>query len=208
MSVVTGSPVEMEPGQVGIPVRTSAAAMTGRRVLFLIALAVLLAALPPGAMAKKPSLQEVEQRVQQLEQRYRDLLERVEIMESTTFGVVAEEADLRVPGEDAVVWTFDDYLDKRPFKVLYKSLDREDGQIELLLQVTGAVPDANAWTGKEKEVPVAVTLRTAAGRETHATFKRQRGNRVDPGANIHVRADIGVEQAALARQVIVQHVSR
>lgn len=181
-----------------------------RRVEWIITLlmAALLAAPPAAAMGGKPALEDVEQRIKQLEQRYRDLLERIEIMESTTFGVVAEETDPSAPGGDAVVWTFDDYLEKRPFKVLYKSLDREDGQIELLLQVTGAVPDANAWTANDKTVPVTVTLRTAAGRETHANFQRQRGGGVDPGANVHIRADIGVEQAAMARQIVIQHLSR
>ena len=54
-------------------------------------------------------------------------------------------------------------------------------------------------------MPLAVTIRTADGTEHHSVFKLARASRLEPGAHVHVQADLDPAQAAAARQLVIGH---
>jgi hypothetical protein len=145
--------------------------------------------------------QSVEQRLHELERQVEALTRRLELVEqrpTTPAPVAAQRAD-------GVVWTFDDYVNASPFRVSHKTFDKQSGTIDLLLRITTALTDPTAWTGAGRRVPIALTLRSADGTLARADFVLQRGSRLEPGANLHVRTQVDPATAAAATQLVIGH---
>jgi hypothetical protein len=148
--------------------------------------------------------QTVEQRLRELEQQVEALTRRLEMVEQRPAAPASAPAVSAMTAE-GVVWTFDDFVNDSPLKVTHKSLDKESGTIDLLLLITAPLPDPDAWTGTGQPIPIALRLRSADGTEARTDFRLERGSRLEPGAHLHVRAQIDPVQAAAARQLLIGH---
>lgn len=148
--------------------------------------------------------QTVDQRLTVLEQQVRALTQRLKAVEGRT-ATPAGNPEHQVQD---VVWSFDAYLDSSPFKVTYKRFERKSGKVELLLQITAPLERPDVWTGVGRPVPIGLTLRTVGGAEGRAGFTLKRGGGVDPGAFLHVQAQIDPARAAAAGQLIIGHLDR
>ena len=163
-----------------------------------VAVAVCAALLPLGSQADDAA----QQRLLELEQQLQILTGRVELLERRAAapqpGVTAG-----LPA-DGVVWSFDDYVNGTQFKVSHKSLDKHSGRLDLLLQTMAPLADPDQWTDVGSTVPIALTLRSVDGAETHTTFTLGRGARLEPGAHLHLQATIDPLQAAAVRHLIIR----
>ncbi len=90
-----------------------------------------------------------------------------------------------------------------PLRVTHKEFDRDRGRVDLLLQITAPLQDPEHWDAVGSEVPVMLRLRGADGVEQVQAFTLARGNRIEPGAFVHLIADIDPARAAAAGQFII-----
>jgi hypothetical protein len=182
--------------------------------LSVIALAIGIA-LPTLSLAQQlqdqppPAQEPIEQRMLDVEARLRTLSDRVDLLErrAVTAGVpTATGAGTgQATGANAagVVWTLDAQLTDSPLRVTHKEFDRDRGRVDLLLQITAPLQDPEHWDAVGSEVPVMLRLRGADGVEQVQAFTLARGNRIEPGAFVHLIADIDPARAAAAGQFII-----
>jgi hypothetical protein len=141
-------------------------------------------------------------RLQQLEARLEEVLRRLERLESQgTQGT--STTSLR--SEDGVQWSFDLNLSQEPFNVTHQSFDRASGRFDLLLKVVAPIRDPKTWqVAPGAPVPVVAVLTLADGTANESVvFHLARGPKLDPGAKLHLKAEIATEQAAAVRGVSV-----
>jgi hypothetical protein len=165
----------------------------------LAAAAVAVAALVPAAAGAD---QDVQRRLGELEARVQALTLRLEALESRATAPPPTPATASLTAE-GIVWTFDDHVNGTPFKVTHKTIDKRSGRIDILLLITDALPDPAAWAVVGARVPLALTLRGGDGTEIAAGVTLARGPRLEPGAHLHVQAQVEPVQAAAARQIVV-----
>ena len=144
--------------------------------------------------------QTTDQRLSKLEGQVQSLTRRLALLERRT--ATAEPRDDAEPA-DGIVWTIGPDLDGGAFSVSQKTLDKNRGEVDLLLRINAPIEHPARWSEPGKEVPITLTLRTAAGIEKHTRFKLARATRLEPGAHLHIRADIDPAMAAAVRQMII-----
>ena len=166
--------------------------MRMRRLRALLTLAALVSA---GALAPAAAEQTDAARIERLEAQVRALLERVAVLE-------ADQGGQQKPGE--IAWQLDEDIGGRTFRIVHKALDVDDGRIELLLQVTGAVPAVERWL-PGGPAPVRITLRAPDGSERQLYMTLIRGASFEPGKHLHLLAELDPAVAAAATEIVVEH---
>ena len=160
----------------------------------------LAAALVPLTCAADRDL---EHRLADLEQQVQALTLRLQVLEQRSAATPeALPAAISLPAE-GIVWTFDDFVSASPLKVTPKAFDKKTGRIDLLLQITAVMPDPGAWSGAGRPVPLALTLRGAGGADARAVFTLVRSSSLEPGAHVHLQAQVDPVQAAAAHQIVI-----
>ena len=120
--------------------------------------------------------------------------------------ILSNHADAAVkPGATAagIIWTLDARVTDSPLRVTHKEFDRDRGRVDLLLQITAPLQDLALWGEVGGEVPVVLRMRAANGVEQVQAFTLARGKRLEPGAFVHLIADIDPAHAAAAGQFII-----
>ncbi|MGB5736483.1 MAG: hypothetical protein WBM40_18780 [Thiohalocapsa sp.] len=146
----------------------------------------------------------MDQRMLELEARIRTLSERVDVLErrAVTAETGAESAMAR--GADGVVWKLDPGVTDSPLRVTHKTFDRKRGQLDLMLEITAPLQQPQRWGAVGSPVPVRLRLRAADGDEYVQALTLARGKRLEPGAFVHLHADIDPARAAAAGQLIIE----
>jgi hypothetical protein len=161
------------------------------------AVALLAAAVAlPAAAAQTP-----EARIELLEARVEALTARVAALEARGDDVSAAE-----PTEAGIAWQLGAGIDGRPLRVSYKVLDRDQGRIELLLEITEPLPDAASWQAGAP-APIAVTLRAPDGTERALPLTLLRGAKLAPGGHLHLAAELDPALAAGATQLRIHRIA-
>jgi hypothetical protein len=155
---------------------------------------LLAAALAPGGAT---AAQTPEERIELLEAKLQALTERVTVLEDQVAGAGTASAD------DGVVWQLGPGLGGRPLRVSHKSLDAAHGVVELLLEITAPLADPARWR-VGVEAPVALTLRAPAGGERRLPMTLLRGAKLEPGAHLHLFAEIAPALLAGATQLRIE----
>lgn len=134
-------------------------------------------------------------RLQALEQRVDDLVQRLERLESAPGSGAAGTA---APKAGDIQWSFDAALSRGPFNVSHQSFDRGSGRFDVLLKVVDPIPDPQPWkVAIGAPVPVVARIGLADGSAAETlVFRLARGQKLDPGAVLHIEAQVSPEQAA------------
>jgi hypothetical protein len=143
-------------------------------------------------------------RLDGLEARLEGLNRRVQALESLLRE--SGSAPPSVKGEPS--WEPDEYSGSSPFQILQTSLDRESGRAELLLEVVAPIPDLAAWAAVPRgdAVPLILTAGQANGRPaTAVSWRLERATRFDPGARLHLSAQLEPEIARRVRTIRITH---
>ncbi|SDW21001.1 hypothetical protein [Thiocapsa roseopersicina] len=130
-----------------------------------------------------------------LEQRVEELERRVERMGSAPSSGGSASAPSKT-GD--IHWSFDAALSRDPFNVKHQSFDRGSGRFDVLLKVVAPIPDPTPWqVPSGAPVPVAARIGLADGTASESlVFRLARGPRLEPGAILHIEAQVPPEQAA------------
>lgn len=175
-----------------------------RTSLVVLALCVTL----PTMSDAQPSM---DQRILELEARLQVLSERIDLLEqrpatdgpstppSAQLGADSTSADA-----SGVVWTLGTRLADGPWRITHKAFDRGRGRVDLLLQITAPLQDPEHWAKVGGEVPMLLRMRGAYGIEHVQALTLARGNRLEPGAYIHLQADIDPARSAAVGQFIIE----
>lgn len=140
----------------------------------------------------------------------RRLEARLVALEAQTDGLRAELEQLRqqladdsAPAAAAgrageVSWRFGPVLDGEPLRVAAETVDQAHGRVELLLEVMAPLADAAAWPQQPgRAVPLVLIARDGGGgliAEVPLTLVR--GARPEPGAYLHLAAELPEDRAA------------
>lgn len=156
--------------------------------------------------------QQLRERVQQLEAQLRTLSSRVEALERRAItadqGGAGTSATADAAGDaGGVVWSIDDGVADNALRMSYKEFDRSRGKVDLLLEITAPLKEPRRWNRAGQEVPIRLRLRSADGTESLQALTLARAGRIEPGAHLHLRAEIDPAVAAAARQVIIEPAS-
>lgn len=185
---------------------------THRQSLSVITLAIGIA-LPSLSSAqtdpeqRPPALQSMQQRLLELEARLHTLDDRLDRLEQhavtagASAGVEAGQASSTTVA--GIVWTLDARITDGPLRLTHKEFDRNRGRVDLLLEITAPLQDPARWDEVGGEVPVMLTLRGVDGTEHARAFTLARGQRIEPGAFVHLSADIDPARAATAGHFII-----
>lgn len=151
----------------------------------------VLAATPSSSQAADPAAEG--SRLQALEQRVDDLARRLRELESGP-GASTPAA----PKFGDIHWSFDAALSRGPFNVTHHSFDRGSGRFDVLLKVVTPIPDSLPWqVAIGAPVPVVAKVGLADGTASESlVFRLARGPKLDPGAILHLEAQVPPEQAA------------
>ena len=103
-----------------------------------------------------------------------------------------------------MVWKLNPGVIDSPLRVTHKEFDRSRGRLDLMLQITAPLPEPQRWGTVGNEVPVELRLRAADGADYVQALTLARGNRLEPGAFVHLHADIDPARAATAGQLIIE----
>jgi hypothetical protein len=157
----------------------------------LVLSGLVLAATPSTGQAADPTPET--SRLQALEQRVDDLVRRLQQLES---GAGASAPAAPKPGD--IHWSFDAALSRGPFNVTHQSFDRGSGRFDVLLKVVASIPDPRPWqVAIGSPVPVVAKVGLADGTASESlVFRLARGPKLDPGAILHLEAQVPPEQAA------------
>jgi hypothetical protein len=162
-----------------------------------------------------PARETIDERMLELEAQVRTLSERVELLEqrAVTAGPRASAAAGTGSGSRSglasstsgagIVWSLDPGVAGSPLRVTHKEFDRNSGRVDLLVEITAPVQDPQRWDEVGGDVPVMLRLRSADGAEHVQAFTLARGKRIEPGAFVHLIADIDPARAATAAQFII-----
>jgi hypothetical protein len=173
-----------------------------RRAAWLL---LLLAAAGPLASDEIDPLT----RIDGLEARLEGLTRRVQALETVLreSGPLASAAPT-VKGEPS--WELDDYSRTSPFQVLQKGLDRQSGRLDLLLDVVAPIPDLADWSSVDRgeAVPLMLIGDTGDGEAlAPVRLRLERATRFDPGARLHLSAQLEPGVAERVRRIRIVHVS-
>lgn len=154
---------------------------------------LVLAATPSSSQAADPTAEA--SRLQALEQRVDDLARRLQQLES---GAVTQAATSATPKPGDIHWSFDAALSRGPFNVTHQSFDRGSGRFDVLLKIVAPLPDPSPWQVEAgAPVPVVARIGLADGTASESlVFRLARGPKLDPGAVLHLEAQVPPEQAA------------
>lgn len=159
------------------------------------------------ALATAPAVQAIDTdtRLEALEARLESLTRRVAALEALLKDTAPDRLGASTQsGEPA--WELDDYTGTAPFRVLHRSLDRDTGRVDILLDVTGPVPDRTLWESLAAGDPVPLVIAYESGPDAGETQLRlERATRFDPGARVHVSVELPPDRAATARMLRVSH---
>jgi hypothetical protein len=159
------------------------------------------------ALVVAPSVRAIDAdtRLEALEARLESLTRRVAALEELLNDAPPDQLGApRQSGEPA--WELDDYTGNAPFRVLHRSLDRDTGRVDLLLDVTAPVPDLALWDSIAAGDPVPLVIAIEPGQEIGETpLRLERATRFDPGARVHVSTELPPGQAATVRVMRVSH---
>lgn len=134
-------------------------------------------------------------RLHSLEQRVEELTHRLERLESEADSRDSMSATAK-PGD--IHWRFDAALSRGPFNVTHHSFDRGSGRFDVLLKVVAPIPDPLPWqVAIGAPVPVVAWVGLADGTASESlVFRLARGPKLDPGAVLHLEAQVPSEHAA------------
>jgi hypothetical protein len=154
---------------------------------------LLLAATPPTGTLADPTAEAP--RLQALEQRVDDLARRLQQLES---GSETGASTSAAPKPGDIHWSFDAALSRGPFNVTHQSFDRGTGRFDVLLKIVAPIPDPLPWRVEAgAPVPVVARIGLADGTASETlVFRLARGPKLDPGAVLHLEAQVPPEQAA------------
>ena len=193
--------------------RTSVIALAIGIALPTLSLAQPLPDQPPPALASpalpSPAQESIEQRMLEMEARLRTLSDRVDMLERRAVTAKTETTTSATTGTGTsataagIIWTLDARVTDSPLRVTHKEFDRDRGRVDLLLQITAPLQDLERWGEVGGEVPVMLRLRGTDGVEQVQNFTLARGNRIEPGAFVHLVTDIDPARAAAAGQFII-----
>jgi len=145
-----------------------------------------------------------------MEARLRTLSDRIDLLERRAATAAANNTAISAGTDHAtsataagIVWTLDARVTDSPLRLTHKEFDRNRGRVDLLLQITAPLEHPERWDEVGTEVPLMLRLRGADGVELAQAFTLARGNRLDPGAFVHLIADIDPARAAAAGQLII-----
>lgn len=161
--------------------------------------------IPALAMAPSVPAVDADTRLEALEARLESLTRRVAALEALLKDTPPDRLGTsKQSGEPA--WELDDYTGTAPFRVLHRSLDRDTGRVDILLDVTGPVPDLALWDSVAAGDPVPLVIAFDPGPDGGETQLRlERATRFDPGARVHVSAELPPDRAATVRMLRVSH---
>jgi hypothetical protein len=146
-------------------------------------------------------------RIDGLEARLEGLNRRVQALETLLreSGPLASAAPT-VKGEPT--WELDDYSRTSPFQVLQRSLDRQSGRLDLLLDVVAPIPDLADWNSaaRGEAVPLMLIADTADGAAAAPVpLQLERATRLEPGARLHLSARLEPGIAERVRRIQIFH---
>jgi hypothetical protein len=133
-------------------------------------------------------------RLDALEQRVDDLERRLQQLESGASSGISATAPSKT-GD--IHWAFDKALSRGPFNVTHQSFDRGSGRFDVLLKIVAPIPDPIPWQVQVgTPVPVVAKIGLADGTaEESLVFRLARGPRLEPGAILHIEAQVPPDQA-------------
>lgn len=160
--------------------------------------------LAQDADALKKRLVELEDKLDVLTHR----LDRLEMSGGSSSGLKASVSPVPQSSSSSrkVEWQFDDYLSGSPFRVTAMEVDKRRGSAEILLGVTELPADAAAWpTDAGQPVPLVLIARdSTAGVAAKLPLHLVRASKLEPGAHVHVRANLSQEVLGLVRLIRVE----
>lgn len=109
--------------------------------------------------------------------------------------------DRRSTTPTAPDWTFDPPFDGTGLTAVHYALDPKTGTLDLLLRIEAPLADPAAWS--RPNVPVIAVVDDGSGSLVRAGFKLLRGQRLEPGASLHLRGRVPIAAAAKAGHVRV-----
>jgi len=176
-------------------VRRPRAPRLSRRGILPLSLGSVL--LLPALAAAQPGL---EARLLEIEGQLRALSARVEALERHGAG-----EPTAAPDDDAggIAWSLGTIVAGEPLRITHKQLDAARGRLDLLVEVTAPLAEPARWSAPNAPVPLAVTLRAADGAARTYTLLLARGTSAEPGARLHLSAELDPAQAAAAQQLII-----
>lgn len=179
--------------------------MAPERTLWAPWLLPLLAAAGPLAAGEIDPLT----RIDGLEARLEGLTRRVQALETLLKEPGPITAAARsVKGEPT--WELDDDSRTSPFQVLQKSLDRQSGRVDLLLDVVAPIPDLSDWdsVARGEDSPLMLIADQGEGRPAvPVSLRLERATRLDPGARLHLSAQLEPGIAERVRRIRIAHAS-
>ena len=134
-------------------------------------------------------------RLQALEQRVDELTRRLQQLESGA----SSGGSVSAPSKTGDIhWSFDAALSRDPFNITHQSFDRGSGRFDVLLKVVAPIPDPTPWqVPSGAPVPVVARIGLADGTASESlVFRLARGPRLEPGAILHIEAQVAPDQAA------------
>lgn len=133
-------------------------------------------------------------RLQALEQRVDELTRRLQQLESGA----SSGGSVSAPSKTGDIhWSFDAALSRDPFNITHQSFDRGSGRFDVLLKVVAPIPDPTPWqVPSGAPVPVVARIGLADGTASESlVFRLARGPRLEPGAILHIEAQVAPDQA-------------
>jgi hypothetical protein len=145
-------------------------------------------------------------RVLELEARLERLTRRLEVLEAAQANAEGPDALMR-SGKD-LAWQFDAYTGDSPFKVSQQELDRQTGQVEILLQLVAEPEDAAIWRAADPgaAAPLEVKATLSGGTVLEpVTFAIKRQTGLEVGRQVHLQAQFPEGDAKAIRRLVVRH---
>lgn len=142
---------------------------------------------------------------QALEQAVARLTQRLEELERSVQTAVEEQegGSTAAAQETGVEWRLAPGLTGTPLKTVETRFDRRRGTVDLLLRIEAPLPDADAWPRESgRSVPLTLTCEDATGSLiAELPLILVRGLSREPGAYVHVRAQLPAEVSDRVRLI-------
>ncbi len=145
--------------------------------------------------------------IEGLEARLEGLTRRVQALETLLKESGRGSASAPAPKGEPT-WDLDDYSRSSPFQLIQRNLDRKNGRVDLLLDVIEPIPDLRDWATvpRGEPVPLQLTPDTGdAGASIPVALRLERATRFEPGARVHLSAQLEPSVAKRVRQIRVAH---
>lgn len=154
-------------------------------------------------------LELLEERTELLTKRLARMEQAAQAFPSTDQPAVEKTATTAASMDSAVDWRLGAGLEGDPLRVVAETFDQRRGRIELLLEITSPLLDANAWPRQAGlQVPVIMIARDNSGAvAAEQPLTLLRGPSQEPGDYLHLGVGLS-EQTADRVQVIELRRSR